>query len=74
MNDKSNDNMTGALDNAVDAIQAARPSVADIEAAANRVRTDLGRVKEIWAPRFPKEYLQWYGEYRHDMNGLLILD
>lgn len=47
---------------------------APIPAAANRVRTDLGRVKEIWAPRFPKEYLQWYREYRHDMNGLLILD
>ena len=47
---------------------------APIPPATNRVRTDLTRVKEIWAKRFPKEYMKWYQAYRHDMNGLLILD
>lgn len=47
---------------------------APIPAAANRVRTSPERVKAIWGPRFPPEYLKWYQEYRHDTNGLLILD
>lgn len=47
---------------------------APIPPAANRVRTDLARVKEIWAPRFPKQYMEWYRGYRHHVNGLLILD
>ncbi len=47
---------------------------APIPPAANRVRSDQARVKEIWAKRFPKEYRKWYQEYRHDMNGLLVLD
>lgn len=47
---------------------------APIPAAANRVRTDLMRVKEIWGKRFPPEYMQYYQGYRHNTNGLLILD
>lgn len=42
--------------------------------AKNRVRTDPERVAKIWGPRFPKEYLDSYKEYRHDVNGLLVLD
>ncbi len=47
---------------------------APIPAAAHRVRTDLERVAEIWAPTFPPKYMEYYKEYRHDMNGLLVLD
>jgi len=47
---------------------------APIPPAANRVRTDLARVKEIWSKRFPAQYMKWYQEYRHDVNGLLVLD
>jgi hypothetical protein len=47
---------------------------APVPAARNRVRTDLARVKELWARNFPKEYLDWYKDYRHATNGLLILD
>jgi hypothetical protein len=47
---------------------------APIPAARNRVRTDTARVARIWGPRFPKEYLEYYKAYRHDMNGLLVLD
>ena len=42
--------------------------------AKNRVRTDPERVAKIWGPRFPKEYLDLYKGYRHDVNGLLVLD
>jgi hypothetical protein len=47
---------------------------APVPAARNRVRTDPARVKELWAKNFPKEYLDWYKDYRHATNGLLILD
>jgi hypothetical protein len=47
---------------------------APIPAAKNRVRTDLSRAMTIWGRRFPKEYIEWYQHYRHDMNGVLILD
>jgi hypothetical protein len=49
---------------------------APIPAAGNRVRTDVDRVRQIWAPRFPdpERYMGWYREYRHDMNGLMILN
>ncbi len=47
---------------------------APIPPAANRVRTDSARVARIWGPRFPPEYLDWYQDYRHEMNGMLVLD
>lgn len=47
---------------------------APIPAAKNRVRTDLTKVKEIWGKDFPKEYLDWYKEYNHSTNGMLVLD
>ena len=47
---------------------------APVPHAKNRVRTDLERVAKVWGPRFPKEYLDLYKGYNHDMNGLLVLD
>jgi hypothetical protein len=47
---------------------------APIPFAKNRVRTDPERVAKTWGPRFPKEYLDFYKGYRHDVNGLLVLD
>ncbi len=47
---------------------------APIPAAKNRVRTDLARVKELWGKRFPAKYLDWYKEYNHHVNGMLVLD
>lgn len=47
---------------------------APIPAAKNRVRTNLERVRAIWGPRFPKQYLDYYANYRHDVNGMLVLD
>jgi hypothetical protein len=48
---------------------------APVPQAQNRVRTDMARVGRIWGPRFPEAYVQqWYPQYRHDMNGMLVLD
>ncbi len=47
---------------------------APIPAAGNRVRTDLERVKQVWGPQFPEEYLTFYRKYQHAANGMLILD
>src|SRR5438046_2676840 len=47
---------------------------APIPTAKNRVRTDLERVRAIWGPRFPKQYLDYYANYRHAVNGMLVLD
>ncbi len=46
---------------------------APIPPARNRIRTDLARAREAWANRFPREYMDHYKGYRHDMNGILIL-
>ena len=48
---------------------------APIPAAANRVRTDEARVRELWGPRFPdpEQYMGWYRDYQHSTNGILIL-
>ena len=48
---------------------------APIPAAANRVRTDEARVRELWGPRFPdpERYMGWYRDYQHSTNGILIL-
>ena len=49
---------------------------APIPPAANRVRTNLARAREIWAKRYPdpNQYMKYYQGYRHDTNGLLVLD
>jgi hypothetical protein len=47
---------------------------APIPSAKNRVRTDLARVKQTWGKRFPAKYMDWYEDYRHDTNGIVILD
>lgn len=47
---------------------------APIPSAKNRVRTDLARVKEIWGKRFPDSYLDYYKNYNHNVNGMLVLD
>ena len=49
---------------------------APIPPATNRVRTNLARVKETWAKRYPNsdQYMKYYQGYRHDTNGLLVLD
>ena len=46
---------------------------APIPEAANRVRTDESRVREVWLPRFSEEYMDWYQDYNHSTNGILIL-
>jgi len=49
---------------------------APIPTVGNRVRTDLERVREVWAPRYPdpEQYMTYYRDYRHDTYGLVILD
>lgn len=51
---------------------------APIPAAQNRVRTDEARVREVWAKRLipgnPDRYMNFYKTYKHDTNGILILD
>lgn len=49
---------------------------APIPAAANRLRTNAGRVERAWASRFPdaQQYMRWYAGYRHTMHGMLVLD
>lgn len=49
---------------------------APVPVADHRVRTDPERVRETWAGRYPdpEQYMGYYREYRHDTNGILILD
>lgn len=47
---------------------------APIPEVASRVRTDTARVRRLWGPRFPPEYMGYYQGYRHDMTGILVLD
>lgn len=47
---------------------------APVPPASNRIRTDTSRVREIWGPRFPKKYMEYYKGYSHAANGILILD
>jgi hypothetical protein len=49
---------------------------APIPAAQNRVRTDEARVRQLWATRYPNpdRYMNFYKDYQHSTNGILILD
>jgi hypothetical protein len=57
---------------------AGRPRIligAPIPDAANRVRTDTARVRQIWAPRFPgRPYMDYYRNYKNSMIGMLIMN
>ena len=46
---------------------------APVPPAADRVRTDEARVREVWGPRFPEAYMDFYRDYSHETTGLLIL-
>ena len=41
-----------------------------------RVRTDLARVEQSWAKRYPnpKQYMEYYKGYRHSVHGMIVLD
>lgn len=49
---------------------------APVPHADARVRTDLDRIAETWAPRYPdpEEYLEAYRELLHGLNGMVVLD
>jgi hypothetical protein len=47
---------------------------APVPYAANRVRTDTARVRRLWAPRFPPQYMDYYRGYRHAVIGMIVLD
>lgn len=49
---------------------------APLPQAGNRVRTDTARVRSLWSQRFgnANQYMQWYKDYNHGANGILILD
>ena len=49
---------------------------APIPEAANRVRTDPARLRELWGPQHPDidAYMDAYQEYEHGTNGLVILN
>ena len=48
---------------------------APIPEAANRVRTDEARVREVWASRYEdgEAYMGYYQDYDHAANGIVIL-
>ncbi|MFL5542194.1 MAG: hypothetical protein ACJ8J0_24620, partial [Longimicrobiaceae bacterium] len=48
---------------------------APVPAAANRVRTDIRRVEQLWGARFPRRWLtEWYPTYRNSLHGMVVLD
>ncbi|WP_111684373.1 hypothetical protein [Winogradskyella tangerina] len=47
---------------------------APIPYAKNRARTDTLKIKETWGKKFGEKYMGWYKEYKHDANGIVILD
>jgi hypothetical protein len=47
---------------------------APVPASRQRVRTDTARARRAWAARFPRQYMEWYRGYRHDMHGVLVLN
>ncbi|WP_421812200.1 hypothetical protein [Flagellimonas sp.] len=47
---------------------------APIPYAKNRARTDTTKIKETWGKRFGEKYMNWYREYNHEANGMVILD
>jgi hypothetical protein len=49
---------------------------APIPPSKSRLRTDLARVEQSWARRYPnpKQYMEYYRGYRHTVHGILVLD
>ena len=47
---------------------------APIPFSAGRMRTDTAAVRRLWGRRMAPEYMKWYGTYRHEMSGMLVLD
>jgi hypothetical protein len=49
---------------------------APVPASKARVRTDLARVDQTWAKRYPnpKQYMEYYKAYRHAVHGMIVLD
>lgn len=47
---------------------------APIPFAQNRVRTDTNIIKATWGQWMGKNYLEWYKDYAHHMNGILIMN
>ncbi len=48
---------------------------APIPFSADRVRTDTLAVREKWAKDIGgEEYMKWYKDYHHSMNGILLLN
>jgi hypothetical protein len=47
---------------------------APIPFAENRARTDTAKIKETWGKRLGSKYMDWYKEYNHEANGIVILD
>lgn len=49
---------------------------APVPEAANRVRTDTARLRELWGPEHPdiEAYMDSYQDYNHGANGLVILN
>ncbi|MCB0769939.1 MAG: hypothetical protein KDC00_05990 [Flavobacteriales bacterium] len=47
---------------------------APIPTSSDRVRTDTAKARSKWARYFPERYMEWYSTYRHDMDGMLVLD
>jgi len=46
---------------------------APVPEANDRVHTDEARVREVWGPGFPEAYMDFYRDYSHETNGMLIL-
>ena len=47
---------------------------APIPYAKNRIRNDTARIKETWGKRMGGNYMNWYQDYAHHANGIIILD
>ena len=48
---------------------------APVPPSESRIRTDLEKVREVWASRFPNpdQYMEYYEGYRHATNGMVVL-
>lgn len=49
---------------------------APIPYSAHRVRTDTALARKHWAGNFPDQdqYMQWYSEYRHASDGMVVMN
>ncbi|MFD2034044.1 hypothetical protein ACFSKL_04535 [Belliella marina] len=47
---------------------------APIPESKDRVRTDLKKVEEYWAGQYGEQYMEWYKDYYHGTNGMVVMD